>query len=104
MPIQVGGSVLPVPASVSAGAPVDCRALEAKSVNIIGAFTGSIQVQLSLDPSNPPASTSWTNVGVPFTAPGVLFVPQPCAWIRVNVTALSAGTPTGTVAGMTSIL
>lgn len=98
--VYVGSSVLAVPTSVAAGSPVDCRAVEAKTVAITGTFTATYQVQISCDPSDSPASTSWTNVGSALTAAGNLFVQQPCTWLRINCTAYTSGTPTGLVASM----
>jgi hypothetical protein len=103
MSVQVGASVLQVPASVSNGAAVDCRAMEAKTVQINGAFVATYQIQISCDPSATPAPASFTNFGSPISAAGNVFVQQPCAWIRIACTAYTSGTPTGAVAGMTSI-
>jgi hypothetical protein len=102
MATAVGFSAIPVPLSVTNGAQVDCRAMEAKTVTIEGTFTATYQVQISCDPSESPNANSWTNSGTALTAAGNVFVQTPCAWIRVQCTAFTSGTPVGRLAGMTS--
>lgn len=76
--------------------------MEAKTVTIEGTFTATYQVQISCDPSDSPNANSWTNSGTALTAAGNVFVQNPCAWIRVQCTAFTSGTPVGRLAGMTS--
>jgi len=104
MALQVNSSIVVVPLSVTAGAPTDTRAMEAKTITVEGTFTATYQVQISCDPADSPASTSWTNVGTALTAAGNVFVQQPCCWLRLNCTAFTSNTGalTGRCAGMTS--
>jgi hypothetical protein len=74
MATAVGFSAIPVPLSVTSGAQVDCRAMEAKTVTIEGTFTATYQVQISCDPSDSPNANSWTNSGTALTAAGNVFV------------------------------
>ena len=53
------------------------------AVFIGGTFTGSLQVQATID------GTNWVNVGSALTSPGYVVIPT-CTAVRVN------GTPTGT--------
>lgn len=101
--IQVGFSVLPVPVSVAAGLPVDTRYMERKTVSISSSGTGTNQVQISLDRSDTPAAASFVNEGTALTADGTLEISKPCAWVRVNTTAYTSGTPVGYLAGMIAI-
>lgn len=103
MALLVGFSRLAVPVSVAAGAACDVSAMERKSVAITASGTATNQVQISLDPTNPPAAASWVNEGTALTADGTLEISKPCAWIRVNTTAFTSGTPVGYVAGLTSL-
>lgn len=91
---------LAVPTSVVAGAATPVGTLERKTVSLESVGTATYQVQISLDTSNAPASTSWQNEGAALTASGTLEVSKPCAWIRLNCTAYTNGTPTGRIAGM----
>jgi len=103
MALQVNSSIVQVPASQTAGAACDVRAMEAKTVSVEGTFSATLQVQISCDPSDTPATTSWTNVGTALTAPGNVYVQQPCCWIRINANPFTSNTSAvGRVAGMTS--
>jgi hypothetical protein len=102
MALQVNSSNVAVPTSVAAGNPTDCRAMEAKTVSLEGSMTATYQLQISCDPSDSPASSSWINFSTALTAAGQVFVQQPCTWVRWNCTAYTSGTPVSRCAGMTS--
>jgi hypothetical protein len=91
---------LTVPTSITAGAATAVGALERKTVSIESVGSATYQVQISLDTSATPASSSWQNEGVALTASGTLEVTKPAAWIRINCTAFVSGTPTGRIAGI----
>lgn len=93
---------MPVPTSVTAGQAVDCRFMEAKTFTIEGSFTATYQLQISCDNSETPSANSWTQLGSNITAAANVFIQNPCAWIRINCTAYTSGTPIGRLAGMTS--
>jgi hypothetical protein len=100
MAVMVNGGPIAVPTSVTNGAAVDTRAMEAKTISIEGTFTANYQAQISCDPSDSPASTSWTNVGTALTAAGNIFIQQPCTYVRIQCTAYTSGTPVGRIVGM----
>src|SRR5215813_10792571 len=82
---------LAVPTSVTAGAATPIGQCGRKTVEIDGVVTQTIQIQISLDTTNPPAASSWINEGAPFTnAGGMLEITKPCIWVRVNVTAYTS--------------
>lgn len=101
--VQVGFSRIPVPVAVAAGAGADVRFMERKTVAITASGTATNQVQISLDPTDPPASASWVNEGTALTADGTVEISKPCAWIRINTTAFTSGTPVGYVAGLIAV-
>lgn len=92
-----------VPVSVTTGAPVAVGSLERKTVTLENVGTETIQVQISLDTSASPAAASWQNEGAALTASGSLEISKPCAWLRLNVTAWTSGTPTLRVAGISRL-
>lgn len=98
----VGFSALACPASVAAGAPQDMSGFSNATVSIESIGTSTHQVQISLDFSNPPASASWQNEGAALTASGTLAITKPCAWVRINTTAFTSGTPIARLAGTTT--
>lgn len=91
---------LAVPTSVAAGAATAVGTLERKTVSLESVGTATYQVQISLDTSATPAAASWQNEGTALTASGTLEITKPAAWIRVNCTAYTNGTPTGRIAGI----
>lgn len=105
MAIETGYSILAAPTSVAAGAAVDARSMERKTVVVEGTFTATYQVQISLDLANPPGSTTWVNEGTAITngtgTGGSVEVGKPCAWVRLNCTAYTSGTPTARLSGFT---
>lgn len=93
---------LAAPTSVAAGAATGAIG-ERKTVSIEGAFSATYQVQVSLDNSASPAAASWQNVGAALTAAGVLEISLPCAWVRLNCTAYTSGTPTARLCVISSL-
>lgn len=89
-----------VPVSVAAGSPIPIGTLERKAIALEGVGTATYQVQLSLDSSVTPASTSWQNEGAALTTSGTLEITKPAAWLRLNVTTYTNGTPTLRVVGL----
>jgi hypothetical protein len=100
MAVMVNGGPIAVPVSVTSGAAVDTRAMEAKTISIEGTFTATYQAQISCDPSDSPAATSWTNIGTALTAAGNVFIQNPTCWVRIQCTAYTSGTPIGRLVGM----
>jgi hypothetical protein len=94
---------LAAPVSVAAGAATAVGTLERKTVSVEGTFTATYQVQISLDTSASPAATSWQNEGAALTTAGTLEVTKPAAWVRLNCTAYTSGTPTARVAGVSRL-
>jgi hypothetical protein len=86
---------LNVKATAGAGTSQNVRDLTGKYVQIGGgAFTGSLQVEVSLN-----GGTDYAASGAAFTAPGIVTIPEPATHIRINTGSLSAGTPTACVNG-----
>lgn len=97
----LGFSSLVVPVSVTTGAATDARSYNGFTVSLESVGTATYQVQISLDQSASPASASWQNEGSAFTSTsGTILVSKPCAWVRVNCTAYTNGTPIGRVSGV----
>jgi hypothetical protein len=89
-----------IPASVAAGAAIPVGSLNPVTVSMESNGTATYQIQISLDNSGTPAAASWQNEGTALTAAGSLAITKPCAWLRVNTTAYTSGTPTLRVAGL----
>lgn len=89
-----------VPASVAAGTPIPVGSLSPITVSLESVGVGTYAVQTSCDNSSSPAATSWVNEGSAMTASGNLLITKPCAWVRLNVTAYTSGTPTLRLAGV----
>lgn len=93
-----------IPASVAAATSfVAVGALERKTLTLESVGTATYQVQISNDPSNAPAAASWQNEGAALTAAGSLEITKPCAWIRINTTAYTSGTPIMRVSGVSRL-
>ncbi len=90
---------LAVPTSQTAGAATPVGQCGRKCVSLESSGTATYQIQISLDKTDPPASTSWQNEGTALTTSGTLEITKPCIWVRVNCTAYTNGTPTGRIAG-----
>jgi hypothetical protein len=85
---------LAVPSNVGAGGAQRVRDLTGKYVQIIGAFTGSLTVEVSLDDGN-----NFVASGGAITAPGIVEVKEPATHMRLRATSMSGTAPTAVVAG-----
>jgi hypothetical protein len=77
------------------GDDIECSVYKNKTVQIIGAFTGSIDIEVSLDNGGHYAKSQ---TGI--TAPGVYDVPHTCTNIRLHLSALTVGTPSAYLGGL----
>ena len=77
--------------SVANGAAVNVEGLLHKTVQIDGPFTATFQVQISLN------GDDYYPAGSALSAPGIVNVPETCAWIRIATTAWTSGTPSATL-------
>ncbi len=98
-------TTLNVPTTSTVGTATAVGALERKAVQVEGAFSGTLQTQISLSPTgNTDAGTTsspWTNEGSAFSSGGgTLEITKPCAWVRLNRIGTDGGTPTARVAGV----
>lgn len=85
---------LNVPTSVAAGSAQKCDVYRDKYVQTFGTFTATIQLQVSMD------GTNWANSSAAaVSAPGIVSVPETCAFIRANVTAFTSGVPNMVLGG-----
>lgn len=88
-----GDSATPPATRAQISYPVDVSALREKLVSVSGTFTGTYQVQGSVD------GIYWGDEGSAFTAAGVATVDKSWAMMRVKQTAYTSGTPTIKLAG-----
>jgi hypothetical protein len=80
---------LEVPAVAGAnGGSVSVRDYRDKTVQILGTFSATLDVQVSLDGGN-----NYVSVAAALTAPGVHQIPQTCTHIRVRTVAFVSGVP-----------
>lgn len=86
-------SELEVPAAGETGAPVNVFRLRDKTVQISGAFDGSLQIEGSID------GEEFAPIGAPVTGPGLVPVPLTVDLLRIHTLALTAGKPTAAIAG-----
>ena len=82
-----------VPTAGITGAAVNVFRLRDKTVQISGPFTGSLQVEGSVD------GDAFEPIGAPATAPGFFLIPVTVAFIRVRTNELTSGAPHAVVAG-----
>lgn len=86
---------LNIKATAGSGTSQLVRDLREKYVQVGGgAFTGSLQVEVSLN-----GGTDFYASGAAITAPIVFSIPEPATHIRIVTGSLSAGTPTACVNG-----
>jgi hypothetical protein len=90
---------LAVPTSVSAGAATAVSNMDRKTLSIESIGTATYQPQISLDTTSPPASSSWQNEGAAISTNTAVEIDKPAAWVRLNCTAYTNGTPVGRIAG-----
>jgi hypothetical protein len=84
---------LDVPTAVGVGKAVNIFRFRDKTVHVIGPFTGSLMLEISLD------GDSYGNFGAAIGAPAFLRLDLTAAFLRVRVSALTAGTPRAVFAG-----
>ncbi|MEO7735989.1 MAG: hypothetical protein ABIY55_33845 [Kofleriaceae bacterium] len=82
-----------VPAAGATGASVNVFRLRDKTVQVSGPFTGSLQLEGSVD------GDAFEPLGAPVAAPGFFLVPVTVAFIRVRTNQLTSGAPRAVVAG-----
>jgi len=85
---------LDVPAAVGIGQPSNVFRFRNKTMQVAGAFAGSLQLEGTIDGDN------WEAVGAPITAPTLFLVDVTVELLRVRVTALTSGTPRAILAGL----
>jgi hypothetical protein len=73
-------------ADPGAGASSDVSTLGEKTVQVVGTFVATLQLEGSDD------NTNWGSLGLPITAPGFYVIPALCEHMRVNVTAYTSQT------------
>lgn len=79
---------LPVPGSVAIGAATDIGRLTDKTVQFIGTFVATIDIEGSLDPAGVEYGVIAT-----VTAPGIVQIPGTYQTIRMNTTSFTSGAP-----------
>jgi hypothetical protein len=85
--------VLEVPAQVGVGQAVNVFRFRDKTVQVTGPFTGSLQLEGSID------GDDFEGIGAPVTVPGFVLVPMTIELLRVRVTELTSGVPKAAIAG-----
>jgi len=90
--------VVPVPASVAAGAEVDVSSFGRMAIYVDGTFVATVQIQISPDATG----ARWFNEGTALTTTGVVEITKPCKRLRANTTAFTSGTPVATGVGLSS--
>jgi hypothetical protein len=85
--------VLEVPTSAGTGKPENVARLRDKTVQISGAFAGSLQLEGSI------GEEDFEPIGAPLTAPGFVLVPMAVTFLRIRTLELSSGAPKAMVAG-----
>jgi len=93
MPIALF-QTLEAPAAVAIGAAKSVERLTDKSLQILGTFTATIDVEGTLDP----AGATWGVIAT-VSAPGLTQIPGTYRQIRLNTTAHSSGTPVAYLGG-----
>lgn len=100
--VQIAAAPVP-PGSVTAGAAFAVGRFNGFTVTLEGAFTGTYQLQISLDPAAAPAAASWINEGTALTAAGTVQCSKLAAWARWNCTAYTSTPPGYHIAGLTRL-
>lgn len=86
---------LNVSSSVGAGTPQACRDLRDKAIQIAPAFTGNLNIEVSLD-----NGAHFFAIITGLTAPGLTAIPWPATHVRVNTISLTGTAPNVILAGM----
>jgi hypothetical protein len=87
---------LTVPASVAAGAPKEVAGYVEKTIQIMGTFVATLDVEISLD------GARYQAVHSGITAPGFYTVPHACKKLRIRTTAFTSGVPEAWFGGFDS--
>lgn len=83
------------------GVWLDVRFFRNMSVELVGAFTGTIQMRGSNASSKPEDTEHGTQIGDDITAPGFVVVQMPVRWIKCRASALGAGAVSATLHAVT---
>lgn len=73
---------------------IRCDSLREKAVQVCEAFTGSYDIEGSLD-----GGTTWAKLVTGVTTNAIKAVPESVPLLRLNFTALTAGSPKGKLCG-----
>jgi len=84
---------LEVPTSVGVGRAENLFRFRDKTVQFVGTFAATLQLEASID------GNEYAAVGAPVTAPGFVTVPLTVEFLRVRVVALTSGAPQAIAAG-----
>jgi hypothetical protein len=84
---------LEVPAKAGIGKAENVFRFRDKTVQISGPFTGSLQLEGSID------GEDFEPIGAPMTGPGFVLVPMAVAFLRVHTLELTSGAPKAFASG-----
>ena len=84
---------LEIPLSKGPGKPENVFRLRDKTVQISGAFVGSLQLEGSID------GEDFEPIGAPLTGPGFVLVPMAVAYLRFDTIELTSGAPRAIASG-----
>lgn len=84
---------LDVPGAGGTGKPENVFRLRDKTVQVSGAFLGSLQLEGSVD------GEDFEPIGAPVTGPGFVLVPMAVAYLRIHTLELTSGAPRAIASG-----
>ena len=84
---------LEVPGSVGTGKAENVFRMRDKTVQISGAFVGSLQLEGSID------GDDFEPIGAPLTGPGLVLVPMAVGFLRIRTLELTSGAPKAIASG-----
>lgn len=87
---------LNVLASVGDGEPKEVKGFREITVQVMGTFVATLEIQISLD------GARYHSIHTGITAPGVYSVDHACKKLRVKTTAFTSGTPEAWFGGFDS--
>ena len=82
------------PVEVAIGPERSVRRLTDKALQVAGTFSATLQLEGTINGS------TWEDVGVAITAPGIVVVAGTFEKLRINVTVFVSGVPTALLAGL----
>lgn len=85
--------ILEVPSAPGTGKAENVFRLRDKTVQISGAFAGSLQLEGSID------GEDFEVIGAPLTGPGFVLLPMAIAFLRVHTLELTSGVPRAVASG-----